>query len=591
MKFIKHIVLIALIGIVAVTQANAQNKKIEQVRQVIQNEQYNSALQMLSKMQTAQSQYYTGDVYIQLLETDSAKAAFKKGIKMDDNFPLNYVGLARLDFLNKDSVKAEGYIKKAMKKMPKHRGHAKNPETYIEIMKAYSNAGFYNKAITYGEKALKIKQSKKSKADLLVALGDAYAGKNVHNLTKSVNYYNRAINIDPSNAAAYTELAVAWSRARKPQKAKNYFSKAIKANSNYGPAYREKAIFYYRRYREKPDSRGNDLQKAIKIYKKYLPIVGNTCQAGTRYVQFVFLAGEAKTALQEIDKLKQNEKCNNLLQMGRMEGYSAYVTGNYKQADQALKGFIGKAPKAAIIPADYVYLGKAQLKLDSTNHKLDPVKQKEAIQNLYKSLQFADTTNKFNYRRLYNNLAKTFFTNGIYLDAAKMYQQKIKKFKPYHGVTTDLRDMGRAYAFAGKYKKADAAFTNLVKQDSTYIFGYFMLAQINTQKGMSQDSARIFYQKVIDLAKNKPSKYQSYLAQSYKFMGNYYYSKGNTNIKDLDTTIAYYQKWYQLDPNKYMQVKKAITSLKKRKAYIINRRKIIKKRKKAKTKNGNGNGN
>jgi tetratricopeptide (TPR) repeat protein len=581
MRFLKYIVLITLIAGVAVTRANAQSK-IEKARQAIKNEQYKSALSSLSKIQTAKSQYYTGKVYIHLLKTDSAKAAFKKGIKMADKFPLNYVGLARISFLNKDSVKAEDYIKKALHEMPTHHRHAKNPATYTEIMNVYGSAGFYNKAIKYGNKALQVKQSKKTKAYLLVALGDVYVKKNMHNLSRPVSYYNRAIRLDPSNAEAYTRLAVAWSRARKPQKAKNYFAKAIKANSNYGPAYREKAIFYYRRYREKPDSRQDKLQKAISVYKKYLPIVGNTCQAGTRYVQFVFLEGEAKTALQEIDKLKQNSKCDELLQMGHMEGYSAFVTGNYKQAGQALKGFTKKAPKAMIIPADYVYLGKAQLKLDSTNHKLDPAKQKEAIQNLYKSLQFADTANKFNYRRLYNNVAKTFFTNGIYLDAAKMYQQKIEKFKPYHGVTTDLRDMGRAYAFAGKYKKADAAFAKLVKKDPTYVFGYFMRAQVNAQKGMPQDSARHFYQKVIELAKNKPDKYGSYLAQAYKFMGNYYYNKGNTNIQDLDSTIAFYQRWYQLDPQKYLQVKKAVTSLKKRKAYIINRRKIIEEHKKAK---------
>ncbi len=559
----KKIALIAFIGILSFQQVNAQNK-VDQARKAMDNDQYQTAIDLLKPVQSAESQYYIGDAYMHLLNYTAAKAAFKKGIELDDDFPLNYVGLAHIDLLNKNTTQAAAQMEEAEDQL---RRRVRDPRTFIEAMKAYGDAGYYDKAIAYGEKALKVTQDDPK---LYVALGNIYSERNSHDLSMPVTYYERAISLDPHNAEAYTKLAVAWSRARKPKKALELFGKAIQANPNYAPAYKEKAIFYYRKH--KPEA----LKKAIAIYRdKYLPLAGqNNCKAVTQYIQFVFLAGDAKTAIKEINKLKQNANCNELIEMDRMEGYAAYETKHYKQAEAAMKKFIGEAPEQKLIPADYLYLGKAQLK--------DSTQRAQGIANMYKSLQYSDTTDRVAQLNYYKEIAESFSESKMPKEAAKAYAKKMAKYKHYRGRTNDIRDMGRAYMQAKEYKKADKAFEELLKIDPTYLYGVFMRAQINSKEGMSQDTAIALYNKVIKLAKKDPEKNQGYLNGSYRFFISYYLHREDLDVlKRYDSAIAYLEKIYALDNTKYEYVKKNIEELKKRKAYIINRRKIIAERKKA----------
>ncbi len=562
----KKTVLIVLIGIVSIFQSNAQEEVIAKALKAMDGEKYETALKLLKSTEEAEAQYYIGDIYMKQKKYDAAEKAFKKGIEMDDDLSLNYVGMARINLMNGDSTAASANIETAIDELPRR---VRSPKVYIEIMQAYADAGLFNKAIPYGEKAINVG---KVDADLLVALGNMYAEQNSRNLSIPVNYYNRAIAIDSTNAEAYTRLAVAWSRAKMPDRAEKFFKKAIKANPKYAPAYREEAIFFYRNDR---------LQEAIDVYgEKYLPLVDYTCETVTRYIQFVFLAGDAETAINEINKLKQSQDCHDLPEMGRMEGYSAYETGNYQQAATALTDFLQNVPEYKIIPADYVYLGKAQLKLDSTMYD-------DGMKNFHKALTLVDTSDKVSVRKLYDEMISSLEEDKFYLKVAQMYKEKIDRFKPYNGYTTDLRDMALAYGYGGAFKKADSSFTELLKIDSTYIYGYFMRAQLNTQAGMSPDTAMFFYNKIIELCEDQPEKYGTYLGQAYKYKASYYYGMEvdeDKRLQKLDSTILYYDKWYQLDTVTYKQVGEALHKLQDLKKKIIIRRKKIAEYKAAKAK-------
>src|SRR3546814_9847654 len=56
---------------------------------------------------TAEIQYYLGDIALKEGNQEAAKAAFQKGIQVDEKFQLNYVGLGRIDLLNKNALGAQ----------------------------------------------------------------------------------------------------------------------------------------------------------------------------------------------------------------------------------------------------------------------------------------------------------------------------------------------------------------------------------------------------------------------------------------------------------------------------------------------------
>src|SRR5699024_1275452 len=111
-----------------------------------------------------------------------------------------------------------------------------------------------------------------------------------------------------------------------------------------------------------------------------------------------------------------------------------------------------------------------------------------------------DTTDSYTARQFYNQLVNAFDKKDMYSEKAKILKKKLNTFESYHGQTSDLRDLGLAYAYAEEYPKADETFQKLLKKDSTYVYGYFMRAQINSQEGMDQAKAKELYEKVLDMS-------------------------------------------------------------------------------------------
>lgn len=132
MNVIKKVVLLVAMGVFSLATLNGQD--IQQAIDAIENEQYAQAKSVLSSINTAESQYYLGDIALKEGDTEAAKAAFQKGIQADAKFPLNYVGLGRIDLLNQNTAAAQANFAKAEERL---RRRVRDPRTYIEIMKAY----------------------------------------------------------------------------------------------------------------------------------------------------------------------------------------------------------------------------------------------------------------------------------------------------------------------------------------------------------------------------------------------------------------------------------------------------------------------
>lgn len=545
MNVIKRVALLVMMGMFSVIAVNGQD--IEQAIAAIEKEQYAEAKTILSSINSAESQYYIGDIALKEGDLETARAAFQKGIQGDEKFPLNYVGLGRIDFLNDNAAGAQANFAKAEDQL---RRKPKDPRTFIEIMKAYGKAGMYDKGVEYGNRAIEVDDEDPS---LYIALGDIYALRDGTNLSNAVANYDKAIALDANNPEVYTRLAVAWYRAQNLQRADEYLDKAIQIDPNFGPAYRTKADMYYL---------SDSLDKAIEVYEsKYLELTGRSCDALTTYVQMLFMNGDATKANQEITALRQD--CAGIPQMDRMEGIAAYETDDYQKAATALNTFVTSNPEEMIKPYDYIYLGKAYAQLG------DGAKAEAALD---KAIAISDSTNEESILRVYDEMIGTYEEAEEWAEAGALYQKKLDKFDSYQGRNSDLQSMAIAYTKAKDFAKADGAIVQLLKNEPDFVGGYVMRAQIAAQDTSNFAGAKPHYEKVISVIGNKAGegKNKQYLAEAYNYMGAYYYSEE----KDIDKSIASFEKVLEYDPSN-SRAGNAVEQLKKVKQQMEARQQAI----------------
>ncbi|QEC51687.1 tetratricopeptide repeat protein [Anseongella ginsenosidimutans] len=548
MNVIKKVVLLLAIGLCAVVTVNGQD--IQQAIDAIENEQYAQAKSVLNGINTAESQYYLGDIALKEGDMEAAKAAFQKGIQADDEFPLNYVGLGRIDLSNENTAAAQANFAKAEEQL---RRKVRDPRTYIEIMKAYGKAGMYDKGVEYGQKAIAVDDEN---ASLYIALGDIYALRDGTNLSNAVANYDKAIALNPENPEVYTRLAVAWFRAQNMPRAQEFLDKAIQVDPEFAPAYRTKADIFYL---------SDSLNAAIEVYEsKYLALSNRSCEALTTYVQMLFMNGDAEKANKEIAGLRQN--CSGIPQMDRMEGIAAYETGDYQKAATALEKFVSSNPEEMIQPFDYIYLGKAYAQLGQGD-KIGGI--------LDKAIAISDSTNQESIMKVYDEMITAFEDAEKWAEAGKIYQEKIDKFESYPKKNADLQSMAIAYTKAKDYQMADQAIAQLIEKEPEFIGGYVMRAQIHAQDTSDFAAAKPHYEKLISVIGDKVSegKNQQYLAEAYNYLGAYYY----TVEKDIDKSIASFEKTLEYDPSN-SRAANAAEQLKKVKEQMEARQRALEER-------------
>ena len=98
---------------------------------LIKNEKYTDAKKTFNSLLTGKSKaeayFYLGEIYFNVEKVDSAKIFYTKGIEADNEFPLNYAGMVRLNVLDGNDSE-----------IAKNRNQAidlgeKNPKVYIVL--------------------------------------------------------------------------------------------------------------------------------------------------------------------------------------------------------------------------------------------------------------------------------------------------------------------------------------------------------------------------------------------------------------------------------------------------------------------------
>lgn len=538
---------IAATGIgLALMGSSAFAQSLDDAKKAIDAEQFQKAKAMLKNLVVTQSTkdenyFYLGWVYVRQDYADSAKAVFQKGINVNPNSALNYAGLGIVARMDKDQSGASTNFSKALSLA------GKDSKPYVYIGKGYlmpdangkvlpANATAALDVLTKGNVASAASSGKKNKnsgvaqssdPELFITLGEAD-----RLLMKSDDAYTNfetALTLDPKSAGANVALGVLWKYADNFDGAETQFKAALALDPNYGPAYREWAETDLRWAQSAPNKASEKVKEAAEQYKKYITLTDYSPESQMRYADFLIQAGDYKTLQQVAADLSKSAGTN--LRAYRYLGYAAYENKDYPAGLTAMTTWVTKADPKRIIPRDYLYLGRLQIK--SGQDSL-------GIQSLHKALEL-DTTQV----DVYGEIAASLYAKKKYKAAGDAYATFLSKSRK--ATLNDYLHEGVSYYFAFDSNKPDT--TLLAKADTAFSYiqhkttapiptVVLYRAYVNDAKDADRNNikglAKPYYEQYIALitAKATPTdEEKKSLANAYDYLGSYYEYKEKDQAK------------------------------------------------------------
>src|ERR1700761_890578 len=439
-------------------------QSLADAKKAIDAEQFQKAKSMLKNLVVTQSTkdenyFYLGWVYIKQDYPDSAKTVFQKGLTVNPNSALNYAGLGVVARLDKDNSGVTTNFSKAVSLA------GKDSKPYVYIGKGYllpdatgkvapADATAALDILTKGNTASAVKSKDKNAVaasndpELFITMGEA--DRILLKSNDAYTNFSAALTLDPKSPGANVALGVLWKYADNFEDAEKQFQAAIAIDPNYGPAYREWAETDLRWAQSVPAKASEKVKEAADQYKKYISLTDYSPESQMRYADFLINAGDFKTLQQVAADIAKSSSSN--LRAYRYLAYSAYENKDYATGLTAMNTWVTKADPKRIIPRDYLYLGRLQIK--SGQDSL-------GIQSLHKALEL-DTTQV----DVYGEIAASLYAKKKFKEAGDAYAVFLSKSRK--ATLNDYLHEGVSYYFAFDSKKPDT--TLLAKADSAFSY-------------------------------------------------------------------------------------------------------------------------
>ena len=477
---------------------------------------------------------YLADTF-SISKTEALKNAtdlFQKGLKADTNNALNIVGLGMIELLKSgDTAKADKYFNKANAKVPVKA--AKCIDKDVKVLITLGSAQVlgknkrFAKGISYLDKAKEATTDKKTtlfkNPDVLLAIGDVYLANKIHN--EAIKNYRAALGVDPKYVEAQLRIGYLYMGAKNLNEARNAFIEAKNVDSTFAPVYRGLGEVY---------TVARQYKFAKENFRTFLKLSGDNTAAKASYATSLFKSGEYDEAIKTIEEVLAVDNSRNNL--NRLAAFSCYEK-KPQDLEKGLKfseAFFSKTTAEKIIPKDYTYLGRIELRL-----KKDSLTTDKGVSDLIKAYEL-DTTDL----DILNEAYKACYYNKKYEKAAQLLIKKIKKGS---AESADLMMLGKTFYQMKQYSKADSIFTVVATKDPKNIEAYVW--QANSAASNDPDSklglAKPKYEMVIQVALTDTAKNKAELMNAYSYLAFYYLSVK----KDFEQTKNYAQKILNLDVN------------------------------------------
>ena len=594
----KSFFLLTLLILCGVVGLKAQT--LDEAITATNNEQYDKAdqiLQDLAKKSPSSKVYFRlgentmlnffADTISNSLKVVAAEAKqqFDKGISINANDPLNYVGLAKVaaylgdqQTANEMRQKAKSFLLpyKKVSKIPNPQEYAftlaKLAESYIVFDKVDTTSALplVREAVTIDPK----------NGSIFIITGDIYLL--VNNGSLAIKNYNAAQDLDLKSPIANMKIGYIYYKGRNLMAAIPYYEQAIALDKNYAPGYRELGQLY---------SLAGRFKESKQYFETYLQLTNQNIPAKIRYVNALFYSKNYADVIKNVEDIFAVDQSRTYL--NRVAGYSSYEQGNYDDALNFMNQLFEKLPADRILKKDYIYFARIILKknqnypkllaeLEKARTELDKLKEKnEALKGpkekervseepltakvnelqasvdtqakeiskgfeaYEKAITFADED-----ANLIQEKANMQYSYKFYNDAADSWTRLIAKGKDSED---NFLKIGKAYYQGKDYDKAETLFDQMIAKYPDNVAAYSWAA--NNAAAKDPDSktgiAKDRFIALIAKAASDSVKFASEIFDALRFLG---YNALQADKNEL--AKSYYNRMLNLDPNnKDFQVK------------------------------------
>lgn len=587
-KVIRGLIISVLISIYLPAQDINSGVKL------IRNEKFNNAkayfFSLLNTEKKSEIYFYLGQIYCFTENYDSARIAYLNGIKADPEQPLNFAGMVKVNKLSDDDKGVSENTNKALEL------DDKNPLVYLTLSEAYSNIKIkdYGKAI---ELLLKVIQVNPKQVDAYLNISKVYLAKG--NGTDAIKNIEEVLKIDNKNSEALTLKARVYVLINKNNEAITLLNDAINNDPSYSPAFNElaelyanlkdysKAAEFYEKYIQASEftlekqKRYASILYVNKEYEKTITILEDVINDEKNSASTIRIIAYSYLRLGNVEKSKYYFE--QLFQIKSAEflptDYENYAdllskTGNETLAldylltvvelDSSRKDIFGKmsiiyfknknwdevisslTKKGNLTAQEYFDLSKAYIFKGDGNIT-------SALQNLTSKVKIEiEQIDKTRQILLYyqGDLSKATGDNKKIIDAKTKAVQSVETLikpnqkKDWNLAKDDWSNLIDS-TISTEYTKADSCLNILVSKAPSLTIAYVWQARVkaNFDPDSENGLAKPFYEKFIELAKNKLEKFKKELIESYSYLGYYYYLQ-----KDNSTSKSYWQEVLKLDP-------------------------------------------
>jgi tetratricopeptide (TPR) repeat protein len=529
---------IALVGFVMLmvlksTVAQDLNAAINLMYQQ-QFEQADNAFNDLLKADpgNAKYYYYSGENQLASYFVDTSNISFKsvaskaqdrynKGISVNSDEPLNYVGLGKVALIKGDKATAEADFAKAQGYLPVKK--SKNAMTkqdqailLIRIAEAYVKVGSRDTATVFGL-FRRAEQLDSRNPDLWLIEGD-YWINTMNNGGQAAQNYRLSQDLMPQSTRARLKLGQLYTRIKIYSDALDYYQEAVNIDPSFAPAYLEMGFLY---------AKTNNEEESKKYFRKYLDLSKSNIAAKRNYANMLIQAEEYPEAIEQINQILAMDSVS-FNDLNRALAYSYFEEKKYQKAYFYIKKFFNNAAPEKTTSKDYLYLGRILIKNDQDSL---------GIANLETAFNL-DTTNL----DLLNEIALAYLKIKKPADAAKTYQEKINRS---NGSLNDYYRMARAYFDAKMWGEADSALAVVNRLSPDFEPAYLFRARVYStlDPETTEGLAKPFYDFVVEKALTDSVKYSKDLLEAYSYLGYYYLVN-----RQYCESLMYWDKILGIDP-------------------------------------------
>lgn len=573
--------------------------------QLTRSEQYDKAAAMFEELMKTEpangkvyfylgenilADYYSDTISNSLtVATREAEEIYRKGTEASPNDPLNYVGLAKVAFLQGDDKTAEEMRAKAKSFLMPYKkvGKKMNPPapeyafTLAKIAESYikDDQVDTSKALPLIRQALSIDNKNR---DVYLIAGDIYILFNEG--SKAIAFYNQAEFADPQSPTAAMKIGNIYVKGRAYVAAAPQFERAIELNENFAPAYRELGQLYLM---------SGAYDKSKQYFEKYLELTESNIPAMQKYVNALFYAKDYESVIETVEEIFKVDQSRTIL--NRLAGYSSFDKNppDYDKALMYMEKLFATLDPERLLWKDHLYLARILVRrngdytkmtdeLNSLKQQLEKEKGRSAIAKGEEkakiqaaqaelSEKIADLEKRIinanaeidrafeaynnaiamrpEDKNLMNEISTQYTIFRRYNEAAKFLT---KILDPAKDNTDELMRIGRYYYTGDNLKAADSVFTEITKKNPDHIPAYLMIA--NTYTKMDPETklgiAKPKFEDVLRVAQKDSVANVAPMMDALTYLGHFHMINEN-----LSTAREYYNRMINLSDNKENKIR------------------------------------